>query len=82
MRTSEKANGNNGEISDAALRRRIEERAYYIWLASGQAHGDHERHWLEAERELRETARQQRQQRKQRAGGREGRKAGKPNKSQ
>ena len=51
------------EISDAGLRRKIEERAYYIWLASGRRHGDHERHWFEAQRELMETAKQDRGQR-------------------
>ena len=61
-----------------ASRREIEERAYYIWLASGRGHGDHERHWLEAERELMETAKQEQEQR---SGGRGGKKTGKPNKS-
>jgi hypothetical protein len=31
---------------------RIAQRAYEIWLASGQPHGQHEAHWLAAEREL------------------------------
>jgi hypothetical protein len=44
------------DVPDAALRRKIEERAYYIWLESGREHGDHERHWLQAERELMEAA--------------------------
>jgi len=78
MRTSENANENNREIPDAGLRRKIEERAYYIWLASGRGHGDHQRHWLEAERELMETAKQEQEQR---SGGRGGKKTGKPNKS-
>jgi hypothetical protein len=30
----------------------IARRAYEIWLASGQPHGQHEAHWLAAEREL------------------------------
>ena len=51
------------DVPDAALRRKIEERAYHIWLASGRRHGDHERHWFEAERELMETAKQEREQR-------------------
>ena len=74
------ANANNSyrDFPDAALRRKIEERAYYIWLASGRRHGDHERHWFEAERELMETAKQEREQR---SGGRGGKKTGKPNKS-
>ena len=40
---------------DAALRRKIAERAYHLWLESGCGHGDHERHWLQAERELMEA---------------------------
>ena len=52
MRTSANANENNREIPDAGLRRKIEERAYQIWLENGGGHGDHERHWLQAEREL------------------------------
>src|SRR5437016_2465550 len=51
------------DVPDAALRRKIEERAYHIWLASGRRHDDHERHWFEAERELMETAKQEREQR-------------------
>ena len=71
------ANANNSyrDVPDAALRRKIEERAYYIWLASGQGHGNHQRHWLEAERELMETAKEEREQR---SGGRGGTKTGKP----
>jgi hypothetical protein len=46
------ANESNREIPDAALRLKIEERAYHIWLENGGEHGDHERHWLQAEREL------------------------------
>ena len=73
------ANANNcyRDVPNAALRRKIEECAYYIWLASG-GHGDHERHWLEAERELMETAKQEREQR---SGDRGGKKTGKPHKS-
>ncbi len=62
MRTSANANENNREIPDAGLRRKVEERAYYIWLARGRRHGDHD-HWFEAERELMETAKQEREQR-------------------
>ena len=74
------ANANNSyrDVPDAGLRRRIEERAYYIWLASGRGHGDHQRHWLEAERELMEAANQEREQR---SGGRGGKKTGKSHKS-
>ena len=73
------ANANNSyrDVPDAGLRRRIEERAYYIWLASGRGHGDHQRHWLEAERELMVTAKQEREQR---SGGRGGKKTGNPHK--
>jgi hypothetical protein len=57
MRTSANANENNRDIPpDAGLRRKIEERAYHIWLENGGGHGDHERHWLQAERELMEPA--------------------------
>ena len=63
MRTSANANENNREIPDAGLRRKIEVRAYHIWLENGGGHGDHERHWLQAERELMETAKQERKQR-------------------
>jgi hypothetical protein len=52
MTTTANANENNREIPDAVWRRKIEVRAYYIWLESGGGHGDHERHWLQAEREL------------------------------
>ena len=63
MKTNANANENDRDIPNAALRQRIEERAYHIWLASGCGHGDHERHWFEAERELMETAKQEREQR-------------------
>ena len=55
MKTNANANENNREIIDAALRQTIEERAYHIWLENGCGHGDHERHWLQAERELTEA---------------------------
>ena len=63
MKTNANANENNRDIRDAAMRRKIEERAYHIWLASGRRHGDHERHWLQAERELTEATKQEREQR-------------------
>ena len=72
------ANNSYREVPGAALRREIENRAYYIWLASGRRHGDHERHWFEAEKELMETAKQEREQR---SDVRNGRKAGKPHES-
>ena len=49
---SANADETNREILDAGLRRKIAERAYHIWLENGGGHGDHERHWLQAEREL------------------------------
>jgi len=52
METSANADENNREIPDPDLRRKIEERAYHIWLENGGGHGDHECHWLQAEREL------------------------------
>jgi hypothetical protein len=49
-------NANTGEnksnTPDEVLRQKIEKRAYHIWLESGSGHGDHELHWLQAEREL------------------------------
>ena len=63
MRTNANSSENDVEISDAGLRRKIEERAYHIWLEKGGGHGDHERHWFEAERELMETSTQEREQR-------------------
>jgi hypothetical protein len=63
MKAKMNANNSYREIPDAALRRKIEERAYHIWLEKGGGHGNHERHWFEAERELMETAKQEREQR-------------------
>jgi Protein of unknown function (DUF2934) len=34
------------------LQHRIRERAYEIWNAGGQLHGQAEQHWLAAEREI------------------------------
>ena len=59
MRTSENAIENNREIPDAGLRRKIEVRAYHIWLESGGGQGDNERHWLQAERELMEATKRE-----------------------
>ena len=73
MSTSETPNKNNREISDAGLRQKIEERAYHIWLETGGGHGDHERHWLQAERELTNATNKGRSQ----SSAREGRKAAK-----
>lgn len=55
MKTNANAKDNNGEMTDAALHQKIEERAYHIWLENGRGHGDHERHWLQAEGELMEA---------------------------
>ena len=55
MKAKMNANNSYREIPDAALRRKIEERAYHIWLENGGGHGDHELHWLQAERELMEA---------------------------
>ena len=55
MTTRANANENNREIPDAGLRRKIEERAYHIWLENGGGHGAHELHWLQAEKELMEA---------------------------
>lgn len=37
---------------DVASRERIEKRAYHLWLGSGGSHGEHLRHWLQAESEV------------------------------
>jgi Protein of unknown function (DUF2934) len=37
---------------DNTLERRIRERAYEIWNATGRPHGEAEQHWLIAEREV------------------------------
>ena len=79
MKTNAITNEKDGNNPDAALRQKIEERAYYIWLGNGGGHGDHERHWLQAERELMGTAKQERESRPD---VRNGKKIGKPHKSQ
>jgi len=79
MKTNAITNENDGNNPDATLRQKIEERAYHIWLGNGGGHGDHERHWLQAERELMETAKQERESRPD---VRNGKKIGKPHKSQ
>ena len=63
MKTNAITNENDGNNPDAALRQKIEERAYHIWLGNGGGHGDHERHWLQAQRELMGTAKQERESR-------------------
>jgi hypothetical protein len=59
MKTNAKANENHRDIPNAALPQRVAERAYHIWLENGCGHGDHERHWLQAERELMEVTKHQ-----------------------
>jgi hypothetical protein len=63
MKTNSNPWENNRDMPNAALRRKIEERACHIWLENGCGHGDHERHCFEAERELLETAKQEREPR-------------------
>jgi hypothetical protein len=43
---------------EVAMRERIEKRAYHLWLAGGGGHGEHLRHWLQAESEILKAARQ------------------------
>ena len=43
---------------EVALRERIEKRAYHLWLSSGGSHGEHLRHWLQAESEMLKAERQ------------------------
>ena len=35
-----------------SLQNQIRERAYHLWNAGGQVHGQAEQHWLAAEREI------------------------------
>jgi hypothetical protein len=37
---------------ETSLQNRIQERAYHLWNAGGQVHGQAEQHWLAAEREI------------------------------
>ncbi|WP_083338463.1 DUF2934 domain-containing protein [Ensifer sp. LCM 4579] len=54
------AKGRNGRIREYTQlvgneydrEERLRERAYQIWEREGRKHGDHERHWEEAEAEL------------------------------
>ena len=66
-----KTNEDKHNDPDAALIQKIEERAYQIWFESGCGHGDHERHWLQAERELMGAAKHKG---KRQSGAREGNK--------
>ncbi|HLH55242.1 MAG TPA: DUF2934 domain-containing protein [Verrucomicrobiae bacterium] len=42
----------NEAQDSAVVRKQIETRAYEIWGASGGAHGDDVKHWLQAENEV------------------------------
>lgn len=55
MKTNPNATEDNRNNPDTAMRQKVEERAYHLWLESGCGHGDHERHWLLAEKELMEA---------------------------
>jgi len=55
MKTTASASKSGENAADMALCQRIEQRAYYIWLASGCLHGNHEHHWFQAEREVMEV---------------------------
>jgi hypothetical protein len=37
---------------ETSLQNRIRERAYHLWNAGGQVHGQAQQHWLTAEREI------------------------------
>jgi hypothetical protein len=73
MKTTVSAGKSGENVADPALCQRIGQRAYYIWLASGCLHGDHEHHWFQAEREVMEAARLEQQ-----SGTREKKRTGKP----
>lgn len=45
------------------LREQIEKRAYHLWLSAGGGHGEHLRHWLQAEGEVLKAIEQERQER-------------------
>jgi len=74
MKIDANAIENVGDSPEAALRQKIEERAYHIWLENGCGHGDHERHWLQAERELMDATKHKG---KRQSGAREGKKTAK-----
>jgi len=43
-------------LTNPALHDAIARHAYELWEREGRGHGSHERHWLEAERQLKEPA--------------------------
>ncbi len=57
------------------LREQIEKRAYHLWLSGGGGHGEHLRHWLQAEGEVVKAIDQEQQER---ASARKTRPTGKP----
>ena len=50
------------QLDEVAVRERIEKRAYHLWLASGGSHGEHLRHWLQAEGEVLKAIHQQQEE--------------------
>ena len=48
---------------NVAMRERIEQRAYHLWLRSGGGHGEHLLHWLQAETELLKSIKQEQDER-------------------
>jgi hypothetical protein len=63
--TSNSNNNHSFEVAPAAveLRERIEKRAYHLWISGGGGHGDHLRHWLQAEGEVLKSIKQEQQER-------------------
>ncbi len=55
MNTNIDTSQNNRNNTDEVLHQKIGVRAYHIWLENGGGNGDHERHWLQAEKELMEA---------------------------
>ncbi len=44
------------DVMDTTFEHKVRERAYAIWMASGMSEGEAERHWLHAERIVRNEA--------------------------
>jgi hypothetical protein len=63
--TPNSTNNHPVEVAPAAveLREQIEKRAYHLWLSGGGGHGDHLRHWLQAEGEVLKSIKQEKLQR-------------------
>lgn len=49
--------------AEVDLRERIEKRAYHLWMTGGGGHGEHLRHWLQAESEVLKAINQEREER-------------------